>query len=161
MNYEHVFELRKLFVKFWHIASWMLAVGLTLLFAYCLFSERGMSSGEVISLGMWLWYGGMAGVIILQILILCTLGKDLDSAYVKNTYPEIWKKLFPTKIIWNSLFILIFCLGKYGRNNDPRLQEIRLTWRHELYVFTLPFILSTYASLSFFLWQLTGIIHIK
>lgn len=161
ISIEQAVILRGRFIRFWQILCLLLAVAVAALYALCLFSGRGMSSGEVGGLALWTWVGGMIGVVFYSALFLYALGQEPDSLYMKSNHPELWKKIFPSRYFFHSAFLLAFCMGGLGDKTDHLLRELRLRWRRELYVLSLPFLLSICIFSTFSLWRMLGMLHVK
>ena len=52
-------------------------------------------------------------------------GLDESSAYIKERYPEIWRRLHPGGHGYNSLASFAFIAGRYDNGTDQRLNEIK------------------------------------
>jgi hypothetical protein len=56
-----------------------------------------------------------------------------DHAYVKKNYPELWRALYPSGVLFTNIrTILLFSLGKRGKNDDRTLARIRHEWGIDL-----------------------------
>jgi len=65
--------------------------------------------------------------IIYQYSVFVPYNKWLgvDSKYVEENYPEIWKRIAHTPTLWGHVFTFWFIRGRYDDGKDERLNRIK------------------------------------
>jgi len=72
-----------------------------------------------------------------------TLGRDPDSLYIRENYPEIWRKLHPLGgNSWNGVAANRFLRFKYDDGADERLNDIRIRLNINGYLLCWPFFIT-------------------
>jgi hypothetical protein len=66
-------------------------------------------------------------IVAVSFSIYCLLNVDnRDSLYIKNNYPQIWKKLHPWgDLSRNNISDLAYIKGKYDDGSDEELNNIK------------------------------------
>lgn len=159
INADTIFNMRCKFIRLWRICGWVSALGFVIFVAYCIVTGRGVKPQELGGIVLWIWSGGIAGLVAYGIMAFLTRGEDVDSQYIKENHPKTWVYVFP-KFYINGFTRLAFLYGKYGDEPDVRLDEIRQKGKQELYVLAFPLLLSICIFFSFFLWRVLGVLKV-